>query len=263
MDYYADGIWYDAEYVHIRGDIPYYQQVAADTSGPILELASGTGRLSIPMVQVGAEVHGIDIAPGMIERAQEKRKALPPYDQARLRFDVADMRTFRGDGPYAAVVLAFNTLMHMVDDDDLLATLTTARQNLIPEGLFHLDLYTPFPELWRSRKPEERYDPQEMVDPRTGHRYIVSENNEYNPRSQINRMWFFYQQVDAHGAKIGPEREAVLDLRVLFPRELDLFLRLAGFEIVGDWDDFERVEPFSGAAGRRVIAARPVATRSL
>ena len=256
-DYYADGAWYDAEYVHMGGDIPHYQQIAADTPGRILELACGTGRLTIPMAQVGAEVHGIDIARGMIERAREKHTALPRYDRDRLRFDIADMRTYRGSARYAAVVLGFNTLMHMVRDDDLLATLATARHHLQPEGLFHLDLHTPYPELWARREPGERYDPQEMIDPRNGDRYVVSENNRYDPRQQINRVSFFYQRVDERGQSVGPEREAVIELRVLFPRELDLFLRLAGFEVVGDWDDFEQTVPFSGAAGRRVLSARP------
>lgn len=161
-DYYADGAWYDAEYVHIRGDIPYYQQVAADTSGRVLELACGTGRLTIPMAEVGAEVHGIDCAPGMIAHARAKRSALGQYDRERLQFDAADMRTFRGDSPYGAVVLAFNTLMHMVEDDDLLATLETARRNIAMGGLFHLDLHSPYPELWANRDPRGRYDPSTL-----------------------------------------------------------------------------------------------------
>lgn len=258
VDYYADGAWYDAEYVHIREDIPHYQQIAADTPGRILELACGTGRLAIPMAQAGAEVHGIDLAPGMVDRAREKRRSLPRYDRDRLRFDVADMRTFRGEAPYAAVVLGFNSLMHMVRDDDLLATLETARRSLGADGLFHLDLHTPYPELWSGREPGGRYDPQQMVDPRTGDRYVVTENNRYDPRHQINRMSFFYQRVDARGEPVGSERELVLELRVLFPRELDFFLRLASFEVVGDWDDLEGARPFSGMAGRRVVAARPL-----
>jgi len=44
-DHYGDGAWYDAEYVHIRGDVPYYAGVAGATNGAILELACGTGRV--------------------------------------------------------------------------------------------------------------------------------------------------------------------------------------------------------------------------
>lgn len=256
-DYYGDGTWYDAEYVHVGGDIPYYVQVAADTNGAILELACGTGRLTIPMAEAGASVHGIDNAPAMVARAEEKRIALPPGDQERLSFEVADMRTARLGRKFSAVVLGFNTLMHMLEDDDLEAALITARAHLTPQGLFHLDLHTPFPDLRSQRDPDGRYDPQEMIEPRTRQRYIVTENNVYDPRNQINRMQFFYQPVDLVGKPSGPERRAEVRLRVLFPRELDTWLHRTGFEVLGDWEDFERHQPFSGRGGRRVLMLRP------
>lgn len=257
QDYYADGEWYDAEYVHIGGDIPYYEQVALQTEGKILELACGTGRLTLPMVKAGARVHGVDLSPGMLARAQNKRELLSPSERLRVSFQQGDMRSLRLNETFGAVILAFNTLMHMTEDDDLLATLQTARAHLEPQGLFHLDLHTPFPEINENRDPEGRYDPEEMIDPRNGDRYIVTENNQYDPRRQINEMRFYFQKVDREGYDLGPERCAVLKLRVLFPRELDMFLRLAGFDVLGDWDDFERSLPFSGGGGRRILMARP------
>lgn len=260
-DYYGDGEWYDAEYVHIRGDVPYYEKVARETvaetgRGRILELACGTGRLTFPMMEAGASVLGIDTSKGMLDRADARRAELPPSQRMRAQFRYGDMRTFRAGERFDAVVLAFNTLMHMVEDDDLLATLHTARAHLTDEGLFHLDLHTPLPEISRNRDPDGRYDPEQMIDPRDGTRYVVTENNTYDSRRQINRMRFYYQQVDQDGRDVGPERCAAIELRVLFPRELDLFMRLAGFEVVGDWDDFERTTRYSGGGGRRVMMAQ-------
>lgn len=254
VDHYGDGAWYDAEYVHIGRDIPYYQGVAAETNGPILELACGTGRLTFPMAAVGREVWGVDLAPAMITRAEEKRAALPPEMQANLHFEVGDLRGYRAGRGFAAVVLGFNTLMHMVSDADLEAALTTAREHLAPGGRFHLDLYTPLFD-YLTRDPEGRYDPQEMVDPK-GHRYVVTENNRYDPRTQINTLHFYYQRVDREGQKLGPELRTVLNLRVIFPRELDRWLDLAGFDVVGDWDDLERRHPFTARSGRRVLIAQ-------
>ncbi len=42
LEHYRDGGWYDAEYVHMGGDIPYYVRVASETEGPL------TLRLSPP-----------------------------------------------------------------------------------------------------------------------------------------------------------------------------------------------------------------------
>src|SRR5688572_23604107 len=109
-DHYGDGAWYDAEYVHIQGDVPYYARVARETNGAILELACGTGRLSIPMVRAGANVHGIDASIAMISRAEEKRDELLSAQRERLTLEVGDMRTLRLERKFEAVVLAFNTL---------------------------------------------------------------------------------------------------------------------------------------------------------
>ncbi len=254
-DHYGDGAWYDAEYVHIRGDVPYYARVASETNGAILELACGTGRLTIPMVRTGAAVHGIDVSPAMIQRAEEKRRDLPADAQARLSLEVADMRTLRRAERYGAVILAFNTLMHMINDADLEAALATARAHLDRDGLFHFDLHTPLFDLL-SRDPNGRFDPQEMIDPATGDRYVVTESNEYDPRTQLNRMYFYYQQVDHERRPIGRERRSALELRVIFPRELERWLASAGFEIIGEWDDFDRATVFTGKGGRRVVMAR-------
>ena len=165
------------------------------------------------------------------------------------------MRTVRLSRSFDAVVLAFNTLMHMTSDEDLGGALETVRAHLRPGGLFHFDLHTPFPELL-TRDPDARYDPQEMIDPKTGDRYVVSESNEYDARTQINRMYFYYQRVDRDGRPVGSEMRSVLELRVIFPRELDRWLFTAGFEVAGEWDDFDRSTPFSGKGGRRVVVAK-------
>ncbi|MFO0725972.1 MAG: class I SAM-dependent methyltransferase [Myxococcota bacterium] len=255
LDYYSDGAWYDAEYVHIGGDIPYYKQVASETVGPILELACGTGRLTIPMAEAAQDgVTGVDLMPSMIARAEEKR--VQHKLESKLRFVVDDMRSLRLNQRFSAVILAFNTLMHMLEDADLEAVLETARVHLAEGGTFHLDLHTPYPNLMSERDPRGRYDPQQMIDPRTQQRWVVTENNQYDPRTQINTMRFYYRRTDARGRPSGPEREVCLRLRVIFPRELDRWLHSAGFRIVGDFDDLGRSIPFTGKGGRRVLMVK-------
>jgi SAM-dependent methyltransferase len=257
FEYYRDGAWYDAEYVHIGGDIAYYERVARETEGPLLELAAGTGRLTLPMARATPfPVVGVDLSEGMIAQAEHKRAQLPREVQDRLRFVVADMRALRLPQQFQAVVLAFNTLMHMTTDQDLEAALETARAHLREDGLFHLDLHTPYPSLMGERDPAGRYDPQQLIDPHTRERWQVSENNSYDAREQINRMSFYYQRVDAQGVPFGEERRMDLRLRVIFPRELDRWLYQAGFEVVGDWEDLGRTQRFSGRGGRRVVACR-------
>ena len=256
LEYYADGVWYDAEYVHIGNDIPYYAGVAAMAKGLTLELACGTGRLTIPMAQVGGEVVGVDVVPAMIEEANAKKVQLFPAEQERLEFIIGDMRNIRLGRKFQAVVIGFNTLMHLTEDDDLAATLDTVAAHLADDGFFYFDFHMPHPSLPMRQDVKGRYDPQEMIDPRDGLRYIVTENNQYDSRQQITILRFYYQQVDNAGQKVGEEFSRTLRLRVIYPREMDLWLKNHGFEIVEDWDDFEKTTPFTGEGGRRVLVVQ-------
>jgi SAM-dependent methyltransferase len=255
-DYYSDGAWYDAEYSLVISDIPYYAEAARRTApGRILELACGTGRLTIPMAKAGASLLGVDLAPAMIAHANLKRERLSPDEQARLRFMVDDMRALRLGEQFDAVVLAFNTIMHMTEDADLAAVLETVRLHLKESGRFYFDLHAPHPATLLKNEPSARYEPQRIVDPRTGQAWVISENNSYDAKTQINTMRYYYQRLDEKGEKVGPEREQLLRLRVLFARELDRWLDLAGFAIVEEWDDYARTRPFSGEGTRRIGVA--------
>ncbi|MBI2379064.1 MAG: class I SAM-dependent methyltransferase [Deltaproteobacteria bacterium] len=256
LAYYGDGALYDAEYVHIRSDIAHYEGVARRSRGPILELAAGTGRLTFPMaLATDQEVVGIDVVPGMIEQARKKRELLGEEVAARTRFELADMRRFDLGQRFDSIVLAFNSFMHLLEDEDAEACLSCVVGHLAPGGRFHLDLLNPHGGLVTRRDPEARYDPQQMIDPRTGARFLVTENSEFDPRKQVNVLRFFYRRVDKAGRPFGEETSRAVRLRVYYPRELDTILRRAGLSIVEDFDDFAHTQPFSGQGGRRVLVA--------
>lgn len=257
-DHYGDGRWYDAEYVHIRADLPYYQGVAkaALASGlDILDLAAGTGRLSFPMAEAGARVHGLDLSPAMLETAEARRKAASPELQRRLSFELGDMCALQPPETPRSVVLAFNGLMQCLSDAALEACLRGIHAQLGTEGRFYFDYYTPTPELL-DRDPEARYDPQQMILPETGQRYVVTESSRFDARRQQVTMRFYYEPVDARGDPSGESHVAELDLRIFAPREMDSWLAWTGFELLEDWEDFAKQQPFSGRGGQRLGVAR-------
>lgn len=255
VDHYGDGAFYDAEYIHIRNDLGLYQQLAREAGGSVLELACGTGRLSFPMAEAGAYVVGVDNSEAMLARARsELAKRGPPYIE-RVRFELGDMRTIRLAQRFDRVVLGFNALLHMLEDEDVLKALATVKAHLKPGGLFHFDMYSPA-ENFVNRHPSERFEPQQMIHPETGERWIVTENNRYDFRMQLNHMYFYYRRADEDGAPFGEEHCAEVILRVLYPRELDALLRRAGFEIEAEFEDYARAKPFTGEVGLRVVTAR-------
>ena len=76
LEEFADPHNYDIEDDSDTG-IAFYSALAQETGGPVLEIACGTGRVSIPIARLGFAVTGVDIVPGMVERARSKSAGLP------------------------------------------------------------------------------------------------------------------------------------------------------------------------------------------
>src|SRR5262249_46089024 len=71
-------------------DLPFYQRQIAACSGPILELACGSGRLTVPLAAAGVDITGIDQSHSMLEAAG-KRAA---RENVRLSFHQGDIRNY-------------------------------------------------------------------------------------------------------------------------------------------------------------------------
>ena len=65
LEEFADPRTYDREDSSDTG-VAFYTALARETGGPVLELACGTGRVSIPIARLGLAVTGLDIVPGMV-----------------------------------------------------------------------------------------------------------------------------------------------------------------------------------------------------
>jgi len=53
-------------------DIGFYLDYARNCGSPILELACGTGRVLVPLVEADCEVHGVDISENMLAVCRRK-----------------------------------------------------------------------------------------------------------------------------------------------------------------------------------------------
>lgn len=81
---------------------------ASIVDGPVLEVGCGTGLATAELVDLGVDVSGLDLSPGMLEVA---RRRLPD-----LRFEVGSMLALpHPDGFFAGVVAWYSTI-HVPDD---------------------------------------------------------------------------------------------------------------------------------------------------
>ena len=220
----------------------FYRDLAARTGGPVLELACGTGRLSVPLAEDGHDVVGLDVSGSMLGAARRKASAAG----VEIEFVQTDMRSFELDREFALVIVSCNSLSHLVTNEELVGALRRIGRHLAPGGLLAFDVANPQiaelvrPGSWDGHEGSERRPFGTTVE----------ELLAYDPVAQIRVLRW---QIEGQ----GPERRRTeeMRLRTIFPQELPLLLDAAGLELAARFGDFEG-RPFTSDSLNQVCIAR-------
>ena len=123
----------------LAGDIDLYAALAP-AGGSVLELGSGTGRVSFALAARGIEVLGVDLAPAMLAQAEAKLRATRPDLAARLRFQRGDMASLNLGERFDAVIAPYFALGHLPCGAAWRNVFTGVARHLKPSGraAFHL-----------------------------------------------------------------------------------------------------------------------------
>lgn len=240
---YRDGRHYDALIGALDlPDIPFYVDEAKRARGPVLELACGTGRITIPIAQNKLEIAGLDQSASMLAHARHKA------DEAgvALEWIEGDCRTFALNRKFALIFMAFNSMQHLHDQASLTSLFANVRKHLAPGGRFIFDVFNPSIAIL-SRVPNQRYVEREYEDPDGRGTITLEQAAAYDDVAQVNRItWYF----SLPGEK--DFRVEHLHVRCFFPQELDLLVRTNGFEIEQKHGNFER-KPFTSGDMKQIV----------
>ena len=140
--------FYDWENARTMGrrDLAFWRRLATRTGGRVLELGSGTGRLTVPMRRQGIPIIGVDRTGELLRRvaprARRSRTACPP-----LALGDATKLPFAGDA-FRLVMAPYGFLQSLLSDALLARTLREAYRVLEPGGMMGIDLVPDVPK-WR------------------------------------------------------------------------------------------------------------------
>lgn len=121
-------------------DLTLLDKLGVKPGSNILDLACGTGTLSIALAKAGYQVIGIDLAAAMLEEA--KRKQQEAGEALNIRWQEGDMRYFLLDEPVDAVLCHYDSLNHLSNETELRGTFMQVAQALKSGGFFLFDLNT-------------------------------------------------------------------------------------------------------------------------
>src|SRR5215469_9884202 len=226
-DLYDHPALYDA-LLPVRGHLPYYLELARQASGDVLELACGTGQLTVPVASAGLPIVGLDVSPAMLVRARERAAAR----KVSVEHLLGDMRNFDLGRQFRLIFIARNSLLHLHSTENILATFAMIRHHLAPGGTFAFDIFNPNIHLL-ARPADQRFPVMKKETELFG-TLSVESTHEYDCATQISRgRWY----ISAPGQPDAWTLDLVL--RSIFPQELPLLLSAGGFQLtsrVGDID---------------------------
>ena len=250
LEEFADPYNYDIEDNSDTG-IAFYSALAQETGGPVLEIACGTGRVSIPIARLGFAVTGVDIVPGMLARARSKSAGLPTH------WVEADARAFDLGEQFRLIFLTGNAFQAFLTRADQEALLERVRAHLYAGGLFAFETRNPrwnadttssTGDLWANLETRDVEEDWRAYTDSSGRDVRLSKTQVYDHVAQILH-WTTYRR----WREDGQEHTKItrIAVRFTFPQELAALLYYNGFTIIrqyGDWN----LEPLT-ATSRSII----------
>jgi SAM-dependent methyltransferase len=115
--------------------------INADAPLSFFEMGCGTGLHAAAMAEHGHTVHGIDLSPQMLARAESRLAELPAPLSARLSFEQGDVRTYRTNRQFDCVTSLFHVASYQTGTADLEKMVQTAHTHLKPGGTFVFDFW--------------------------------------------------------------------------------------------------------------------------
>ncbi len=224
---YYDLLYQDKDYVtettYIRALLTRQGVVAGD----LLELGSGTGKHAQLLVKYGYTVDGI-------ERSAEMVAQIPVM--TGLNCQQGDIRSFRMERSYDAVLSLFHVLSYQTSNEDVLAVFARAAEHLKPGGVFVFDFW--YSPAVYAQKPTTRvkrmFDEQVEVT-------RVAEPCIYPNENRVDVNYTIYAKERASNsiltfAELHPMRHFSLP-------EIDLIADVVGLKRVGTEEFLTGIEP--------------------
>ena len=244
---------YDLDLADDPGDLDLYLALASRTSGQILELGAGTGRLAVPLAVAGHRVTAVDIDPAMLERARRRARDEGPAVVDRLDLVEADMLALEPSGAPAhrLAFIGLNSLFVLADRAAQQEAFRTMARHLAPGGLAVADVWLP------DADDLARFDGRLILeyvrtDPESGHLVTKTAAASHDPTSGTVELTTIFEEGPPGAAPIRWIRRD--RVRLVAADELRGFAEAADLEVeilAGGYD----LRPIGPGDDRAIVVA--------
>ena len=223
-DIYTNPNLYYAIHKNISSDKAMITHYAKECGGHVLELASGTGRLAKPIIDIGLPYTGIDTSEDFIQEAKKR------FSNKGV-FQLDNMQDFQHKNHYDFIFIGFNSFLHNLTNKDAENCLSSVHKHLSKKGLFFVSAFIPDPVFLYQG---DELHPATSFFIYRNKQCRVMEKNKYHEDTQINHITWV---IETEG--ILSDESYTFKQRMYPPHMMDILLNKTGFTIkekYGDWD---------------------------
>ena len=209
--------------------------------GLLLDLACGTGSVSVRLAKKGYEVIGVDLSPEMLSEAQNKA-----YSAGQnILFLCQDMTALDLYGTVDAAVCTLDGLCHLPNEESVQAALQKVSLFMNPGGVFLFDVNSVYKHRAVLGNNTFVYDTDDV--------YCVWQNTLLSDGVTVQMDLDFFEPVSDAGDYV---RQSERFTERAYPREtLEAMLKKAGFTVLDVFDGYSG-KPAHDTSERLLFAVR-------
>lgn len=232
-DALTDDVDYDARAAYIDRLIRQYKPDAR----LLVDLACGTGSMTVKFAAMGYDAIGVDISEDMLSKAREK-------SDGSILYLCQPMQALDMYGTIDAFVCTLDSLNHITDREELVQALGRVSLFLEPDGVFVFDMNTLY-------KHESVLGDNAFV--RETEDVFCVWQNEYAGGGRVNiALDFFEAQEDGRYERYAEDFAEV----AYSYAETEAMLRRAGLKILAAYDDMTFAPPHETSQRVVFVAAK-------
>lgn len=209
--------------------------------GLLLDLACGTGSVSVRLAEKGYEVIGVDLSPEMLSEAQNKAFTAGQ----NILFLCQDMTALDLYGTVDAAVCTLDGLCHLPNEESVQAALRKVSLFMNPGGVFLFDVNSVYKHRAVLGNNTFVYDTDDV--------YCVWQNTLLSDGVTVQMDLDFFEPVSDAGDYV---RQSERFTERAYPREtLEAMLKKAGFTVLDVFDGYSG-KPAHDTSERLLFAVR-------
>ncbi len=186
----------------------------------ILDVACGTGALTVLLASKGYEITGVDRATGMLDVAREKAEK----HDVHIAFHHGDMLNFQLNQQFDVILCTYDSINYAINEDELSGVFQCVASHLEPDGLFIFDVTT-------ERNIVEHFHNKTFSENHADYTYIWRNSYLYHTKICRTLLTFFIRE-----GELFHRFEEVHQQKIFEVNTVNDLLKAAGYKPLSAYD---------------------------